>query len=277
MPRFIAIGCITKDVVRGKTRLGGSALFASLTARALGYEPEVVTAVDDSTRDEILRLGIPVVNTPAKATLTFVHDYVGDVRKSCCTQNASRIDVPGLSSLEPSDIVFVCPNMHELEPQDLIALSNRRWTFLPQGWFRSIAEDGTVRSAPAKHSNEGILASLVVASQEDLMGDPKGFDWCAKAGKKFVLTRGSGPMTLVESVQEDRPLPWKSTDVVDPTGAGDTFSAVVTLCLAAGKTFLESVEYGSIAASIKVERRNVFDPPSMEQIEERYFAKKNQR
>jgi ribokinase len=83
-------------------------------------------------------------------------------------------------------------------------------------------------------------------------------------GAPVVVTLGAGGALIAEDgdtyVQETLDV-----DVVDTTGAGDVFSGVLALGLAAGATFLEAVEHATVAASRSVTARGARGAPDAPQ------------
>ena len=57
---YLVIGHVAHDLTPEGSRLGGTAAYAALTARALGYRVGIVTAAGPETSLEVLN-GIPIV------------------------------------------------------------------------------------------------------------------------------------------------------------------------------------------------------------------------
>ncbi|MBI2941477.1 MAG: D-glycero-beta-D-manno-heptose-7-phosphate kinase [Chloroflexi bacterium] len=71
----------------------------------------------------------------------------------------------------------------------------------------------------------------------------------------ILITRGADGMSLFEPGRPGYHLPTSCTRVVDPTGAGDTVTAVYALALAAGATHREAALLASHAAAIVCQQR----------------------
>ena len=67
---YLVIGHLTEDVTPAGSRLGGTAAFAALTARAFGLRVGIVTSVGEQTSLEALQ-GIPFFKVPSRAH----HDF----------------------------------------------------------------------------------------------------------------------------------------------------------------------------------------------------------
>lgn len=76
--------------------------------------------------------------------------------------------------------------------------------------------------------------------------------------KNVVMTLGSqGALYLSQTKCEV--IPGIKVDVVDTTGAGDTFSAAFSVALAEGKTVEEAIGFGNIAAGLAVTKYGVVE------------------
>ena len=67
---YLAIGHLTEDLTPAGSRLGGTAAFAALTARAFGLRTGIITSVGESTSLHELQ-GIPVLTVPTEHSTTF--------------------------------------------------------------------------------------------------------------------------------------------------------------------------------------------------------------
>jgi len=69
-----------------------------------------------------------------------------------------------------------------------------------------------------------------------------------------LITRGKDGMSLFEKNGNVAHIPTVARAVFDVTGAGDTVTAVVTLCLATGAGMIESATIANVAAGLVVEK-----------------------
>ena len=72
---YLVIGHITQDLTRDGPRLGGTATYSALTARALGLRVGVVTSANKSTSLKTFD-GIQIISIPSKHTTTFENIYI---------------------------------------------------------------------------------------------------------------------------------------------------------------------------------------------------------
>src|SRR5258706_3765934 len=71
---YLTIGHLAKDLTPAGPQLGGTVSFSSLTARALGYTPGILTAFGDGL-DLSPLAGIPVARVPSAHSATFANIY----------------------------------------------------------------------------------------------------------------------------------------------------------------------------------------------------------
>mgnify|MGYP002630810404 CR=1 FL=1 len=88
----------------------------------------------------------------------------------------------------------------------------------------------------------------------------KGVEDFQRIGKKFfeagcaaaLVTRGKDGMVLLEPGDLPKVIPAKAKEVYDVSGAGDTVTAVMALCIASGLSYFESAELANMAAGVVV-------------------------
>ncbi|MBE0696386.1 MAG: ribokinase, partial [Anaerolineaceae bacterium] len=91
---YLIIGHLTRDLTPDGPRLGGTASYASLTARALGLRVGILTACEDCLSDSRLEQeGIRVVGLHAGETTTFENIQTPNGRIQYVHQVAPSIDL----------------------------------------------------------------------------------------------------------------------------------------------------------------------------------------
>src|SRR6185295_5511751 len=95
---YLTIGHLAKDLTPAGPQLGGTVSFASLTARALGYTPGILTAFGDGL-DLSPLAGIPVVRVPSTESATFENIYGPNGRTQFKRAEASPLP---LSAVPPA-------------------------------------------------------------------------------------------------------------------------------------------------------------------------------
>src|SRR5690606_19319724 len=136
---YLVIGHLTRDILPDGTRLGGTAAYAALTARALGLRVGVLTACEDCfASPELERQGIQVVGMRADTTTTFENIQTPTGRIQYLHSIAPTIDL----SMVPEQwlttpIVHLGPVAREVDPTLARAFPNSFVGLTPQGWLRT--------------------------------------------------------------------------------------------------------------------------------------------
>ncbi|HKA90356.1 MAG TPA: PfkB family carbohydrate kinase [Haliangiales bacterium] len=247
---FLAVGHVTNDVIGGRTVAGGSALYAALTARALGADARILTSAGP---DWVGEADVPMTVRPAPRTTTFEHAYRGGARRSWIRAVAAALD-----EVVDADVVFLCPVAGEVGPRCFAGGRARVVGAGLQGWLRATAADGEVVRRPLPPLAG---ADAWFASNEDVDPPPDlpgVFVWTA--GDAGAEVRVDGRWHHVRACP---------TTAVDPTGAGDVFAAAFLVAWARGEPPLRAAAIGACAASIAVEGPGVTAVKNLHGLAER--------
>jgi 1D-myo-inositol 3-kinase len=227
MPRFLAIGHVTRDQRPGGDVLGGSAAYAALTAQKLGWSAAVLTAAGPDFEPERELAGVTVFVGHSGATTRFVNTYEDDgSRHQVVTARADDIDLTILpDDWRRPDALLLCPVARELDGVSASALEAGAVGAVAQGWLRDIGEDGDVSAREWTGSGRDLLGVHVVfLSEQDLPEAESAARELLGQVPMVALTRGWRGLTLLtrEGGHEVPSLPRTESD---PTGAGDVFAA----------------------------------------------------
>jgi sugar/nucleoside kinase (ribokinase family) len=244
VPRLGVVGLVSLDRVDGGIpRLGGAPWYAARALRLVGHPAVLVTklAAEDSQRG-LHALGIPVFSRPAARTITFRIENSGDGR-------TLELEEPGepwtlaeaegwvREALSGCDWVHAGALTREDFPAEVLASLSR-------GRRLSLDGQGLVRSAGlgAVELVDGFDPALLhhvdvlKLSQEEADAVGVGLDAVSLGSLgvgEVVLTLGSkGCVVYADGVA--REVPTRRLDVVDPTGAGDSFMAAYLSYRSAG-------------------------------------------
>jgi sugar/nucleoside kinase (ribokinase family) len=268
---YVAIGHICADLQPdGSTRLGGTALFAALTAHRLGLRTAVLTACAPDFDLSALPPELLVIRQPSPVTTIFENRYHPHGRTQLLHARAATIDleqIPGLWQTAP--IVHIAPiiqevphSVAELFPQALIGVT-------PQGWLRSVDDAKIVTTTPEDMLDLPLTGiRIVIFSEEDVQGDELLARMLAQRVPIVVLTRAErGATIFVDGHPTD--VPAFLAEVVDPTGAGDVFAAAFFAALRQGLTPVQATRWACAAAAWAVEGPGVSMLPTTAQVEQR--------
>src|SRR6476469_8422237 len=113
LPELLIVGHVTRDFIRGETRLGGAASFSSRVAAALGIQTALVTSAPAdfalmAPLKALPQLSIHVV--PSAEATTFELDYSGPRRRLFLRSVARPI---GINDIPPEwrniPVAYVAP------------------------------------------------------------------------------------------------------------------------------------------------------------------------
>lgn len=227
MPRLLAVGHVTWDLLQGRTVLGGSVTYATATARRLGWEAGALTSAGadfDPARD---LPGVAAFASPSPHTTRFVNDYgPGGVRRQVLSARAGAIETGRVpAAWRAPEALLLGGVAGEIPPGAALGFGAGLVGAGAQGWLRDVDEEGVVHPTDWRDP-AGDLAGVHVLflSEHDLP------DAAARARDllRYVpivaLTRGWRGLVLHtrDAAEEIPTLPRQETD---PTGAGDVFAA----------------------------------------------------
>ena len=265
---YLVIGHVTEDVTPGGLRLGGTATFSALTARALGLRVGIVTAANEKTSLSALS-GITVISTPSEHTTTFENIYIGDERKQTLQHQAEMIsfeNVPDVWRMAP--IIHLGPVAQELHSELPKNFSPSLLGITPQGWMRTWNDNGHV--SPCKWDSAKTFlphAGAVVFSREDVGGDEELIEAMAHETRVLVVTEGDAGSVLFWNGDRRR-FRAPELEEVDATGAGDIFAAAFFIRLYTTRDPWESARFATQLASRSVARVGLDGIPTQKEIEE---------
>jgi ribokinase len=261
MPTVAVIGSVNLDIVARVARLpapgetvtgaklhrfpGGKGANQALAAQRLGADVSLVARVgDDAAADEALALlragGVDLsacVAIPDVATGTaLIAVAPSGENQIVVAPGANRYLLPDQLEVPDSDAV-IC--QLEVPVETVVSVAKAY-----KGFF-------CVNLAPAMEIDVAVLqrADLVVVNETE--SDWYGASLSACTGL-VATTRGAGVASLERDgkvVAEARPT---ATEAIDATGAGDTFTAALTVALIEGQAPEEALQFACAAGAVAV-------------------------
>jgi sugar/nucleoside kinase (ribokinase family) len=243
------IGHLTRDVVAGAPpRPGGGVFYSARALGRLGADAHVVAACAKADRATLLppleAFGLPVTWRESEATTAYSFHYEGDRR--IMSQDAvgepwspdAAVDAAGEASWVHVDALV----RTDFPPETLAALADGRQLLVDaQGLVRTAAlgplrTDGEIGDA-LRHI---AILKLNDEEAETLVGraDPERLR--ALGVPDVILTLGSLGSIVITSDTIQKIAARQIEGDVDPTGAGDTFSAGYLVARAAGADPVEA-------------------------------------
>ncbi len=287
VPDFVVVGHVAQDrQPDGSYRIGGTVTYAALLAARLGLRVGIVTS---GTSRERVSLALTVaraeiVCVPSRTATIFENTYDGDRRTQYLRARARTLraeDVPEAWRAAP--IALLGPIAAEVDPSVAAWLdvggSGAIRAATPQGWLR--AWDATGRVTPISWADAGAIVphlSALICSEEDVAvaassevretTDALLASWAAQV-RYLVVTDGPRGARLWVDGGAATHVPAYPVADVDPTGAGDVFTAAFLIALWRGDTALDAVRYAHAAASYVVAMLGTTGIPTEDQIRAR--------
>ncbi len=258
MPSITVIGSVNLDIVAKAARLpapgetvtgaelyrypGGKGANQALAARRLGADVTLIARTgDDAAADEALAL-LREGSVDLSQCVALPGIPTGTALIAVAPSGENQIVVaPGANRhLAPDDIevpesdALIC----QLEvPADTVAKAASEF-----GGFLS------VNLAPAARIDVSVLqrADLIIVNETESAWYGETLQAC---NGLVATTRGAGPATLEqdgEVIAEARP---PAVDSIDATGAGDTFTAALTVALVEGQRPQDALEFACAAGA----------------------------
>lgn len=264
---YLLIGHFCVDILPQGLRLGGTAAYASLTAKALGMKVGIVTSwAEEIPLDELLN--IPVVNYPTERSTTFENIYTSEGRIQYVHHIAPALDfhmVP--ETWRNPSIVHLGPVAQEVEPNLIRHFPTSFVGITPQGWLRTWDEQDRVSASEWPEANFMLQkADAVVLSIEDVGGDENRIDEMVSNSRILAVTEAFEGSRLFWNGDVRRYRPPEIVEV-DATGAGDIYAAAFFTRLHATRDPWESARFATQLSAYSVARSGLAGIPTPDEIE----------
>ncbi len=263
---YLLIGHLTVDLTPEGPRLGGTASYASLTAKALGMRVGVVTSWGQEIAVPAMQ-GVPLVNYPAEASTTFENVYTPQGRVQFLRNNAPRLDfyqVP--ETWRSANIVHLAPVAQEVEPGLVRNFPQALIGVTPQGWMRAWQGDGRVYPTEWPESVFVLeRAAAAVISIEDVGNDESRVEELAASCRVLAVTEAADGVRLFWNGDVRRFRPPAVVEL-DPTGSGDIFAAAFFTRLFLTRDPWEAARFATALSAFSVTRPGLEAIPTPEEI-----------
>jgi sugar/nucleoside kinase (ribokinase family) len=261
------IGHVAHDLTP-PVRLGGTAAYSALTARALGYRAGIVTASGPETSLAPLQ-DIPVVSLESPNSTTFENIYTEHGRIQYLRAQATRIDLKLVPEIwRRASIIHIGPLANEVDAFLPEGFSTGLLGLTPQGWMRKWDTEGRVSRTEWVSADFAMAgASAVVISREDVDQNDELIEHMANQTRVLVVTENAAGAVLYWNGDRRRFRAPQVTEV-DPTGAGDVFAAAFFTRLFTTRDPWEATRFATHVAARSVTRVGLDGIATAREIEE---------
>ncbi len=265
---YLVIGHVARDLTPQGARLGGTAAYSALTARALGLRAGIVTAAGTDVPLDALN-GIPIVSLDSPFTTTYENLYNGGRRTQYLRARANRIQLDLVPApWRSAPIIHLAPIADEVDALLPGGFAPTLLGLTPQGWMRQWDSSGQISPRQWTNSEPALTqADAVVLSREDVNGDDLLIEHMAEQTKILVVTEGAAGAVLYWHGDRRR-FRAPSVREVDATGAGDIFAAAFFFRYLTTRDPWEAARFATLLASHSVEREGLAGIPTRLEIEQ---------
>lgn len=263
---YLVIGHISCDFSDNGKTLGGTASYASLTAKAIGLNVGIITSWGGEIPLNPLH-GIAIINLPAKASTTFENIYSKRGRKQILHNVAAQLDetlIP--ESWLNTPIVHLGPIAREVHPDLITLFPNSLVGVTPQGWYRTWDELGNVKLSPWVEASKFLpRADVTIISTEDVDENEEIIEDLAGICPILIVTEGYCGARVYWHGDVRR---FNAPKVIEEnaTGAGDIFAASFFIRYHKTKNPWEAARFANQIASQSVTRTGLDSIPKKKEI-----------
>jgi 1D-myo-inositol 3-kinase len=269
-PDLIVVGHVCQDILPdGSLGMGGSVSYATTTALQMGYRVGVVTSAGPGLDLAGALAGAEIVCHPAASTTVFENIYLDGTRKQILHQRADSLTCRRIpESWRKAPMVYLGSIDQEIDPSVFHCFADDSLVaVMPQGFFRRWDERGRVFFTDWVPS-ESLLRriSLLVISELDVPDPDRLVHEWQDLVATIVVTRAARGATVYQA-GESCHHPARSTREVDPTGAGDVFTAGFLIRLAETGDACQAARFANAVASFSIEKPGVAGIPPRHRVD----------
>lgn len=269
-PEFVAVGHVCQDILPdGDLGIGGSVSYASTTAHRLGYRVGIVTSTGPNLDLAQVFPDMSIACHRSSATTVFENIYLEDGRKQILHQRADTITCERIpSDWRRSHLVYLGSIDKEIEPGVFSCFGPDVLVgVMPQGFFRRWDEKGRISFAEWNPPKEILQHINVLVISELDVPDPYGLvrDW-GQYVDVVVITHAERGATVYHAGDPCH-YPARTAQEIDPTGAGDVFTAAFLIRYAETGDPCQAAPFANAVASFSIEGPGITGIPHRPKVE----------
>ena len=265
---YLAIGHLTIDLTPNGPRIGGTAAYSALTARALGLRVGIVTSWGEELPLGPLA-GIPIVSFPTEKSTTFENIETNQGRIQYLYHVAPSLHLNLIpDSWHNAPIVHLAPIAQEVDPSLVRYFPSALIGVTPQGWLRTwdIANRVSITEWP-EASFVLQRAGAAVISINDIAQDEAQVEEMASACRILAVTESAHGARLYWNGDIRRFRPPEVAEI-DSTGAGDIFAACFFARLYTTRDPWEAARFATQLSALSVTRGGTNGIPTQQEIQD---------
>lgn len=268
-PEFVVVGHVVRDLMPAGSRLGGTATFAAAQAHRLGLDCGIVTRIGPDTSLTDALPGVAMAGRPADVTTSFENSYEGPHRRQRVPVQAPAIeaeDVP--PDWREASIALIGPVCGEVQGVDVGLFPDSLTAVAAQGWLRRLDSDRIVQKQSWIGEPFWTGCRMLFVSDEDMENAEDQLAGWTDGVPIVVVTKERRGARVHEDGRWREIAEFPAREI-DPTGAGDVFTASFLVRYRETNDTAESARFASAAAACSVEGRGIEEVADRAQIERR--------
>ena len=265
--KLSCIGHCCHDVTPSGYSLGGSVSYCSIIGQRLGAKVHLITSFGDDFEflDRFIKEDITVYNQCAQHTTVFRNEYSGNKRTQYLLRRAENIALENHFNVEEgTDVMLIGTIADEVNLTQIPSNPEALIVGVIQGNLRQWIKEGLVIS---KEIDFSLLSKfdIVIVSEEDIAFIPHGLSKIRDHVAHLVITRGLSNASVYYH-REEYSIPVFPVEVLDATGAGDTFAIAYTLEYFRTRDITQSAIFAHCASSIVIEHPGLHHIPERQEV-----------
>jgi len=265
---YLVIGHLTQDLTSAGPKLGGTAAYAALTAKALGLRVGIVTAIGPEASLDVLD-GIQIFSAADDQSTTFENINTPEGRKQYIYKIATSINISQVpQTWRETPIVHLGPIAQEVDPNLVRFFPNAFLGVTPQGWLRDWDKSGKI--FPGEWPEASFVlqkTSAAVISIEDVQRNEERIQEMVSSVRILVVTEGAAGARVYWNGDQQFFRPPVMTEV-DSTGAGDIFASAFFIHLNRTQDPWVAAQFATFLAANSVTRPGLQGVPTPEEVED---------
>jgi sugar/nucleoside kinase (ribokinase family) len=264
---YLVIGHIAQDIIPNGLRIGGTAAYSALTAKALGLRVGVVTSCTPDLDLSVMD-GISISAMDSDHNTTFENIYTPQGRIQYLHHQASPLNISHVpETWRHAPIVHLGPIAQEIDPNLAKSFPDSLVGLTPQGWLRSWDKSGRV--VPSEWPEASYVlekSTAAIVSIEDVQGKESRVDEMLSSIRILAVTEAAQGSRVYWNGDLRRYHPPALVEV-DATGSGDIYAAAFFYRLWTTRDPWEAGRFATTLAAYSVTRPGLDGIPTSDEIQ----------